>query len=212
MVGIGWFWQVVNQFTLIIFRLVASQDFSVYEISIEVASAFATVSFYSWIIDWFDKFAIIDHQFCKSYKTSIIVSCIEDTKIVCFDWCRQFTLDVTISWHLRIMCPTICQWIIVCTIGYTISHCHNIRPSFTVLADLDFTITKIVLSSVLDVSSDLLDSAFATKFQGYMAIFMGIVWKLNEVVVDTIKQLIEVINLTNIITSVCWMNAHSCRF
>ena len=50
------------------------------------------------------------------------------------------------------------------TIGYTISYCHNIRPSFTVLADLDFTITKIVLSSVLDVGSDLLDSAFAAKF------------------------------------------------
>ena len=63
----------------------------------------------------------------------------------------------------------------MCTIGYTISHCHNIRPSFTVLADLDFTITKIVLSSVLDVGSDFLNRAFATKFQGYMAIFMGIV-------------------------------------
>ena len=190
MVGIGWFWQVVNQFTLIFFRLVASQDFSIYEISIEVASTFATVSFYSWIIDWFDKFAIIDHQFCKSYKTSIIISCIEDTKIVGFDWCRQFTLDITISWHLRVMRPTICQWIILWTISYTISYCNDISPSFTVLADLNLTITKIVLSSVLDIGSNFLNRAFATKFQGYMAIFMGIVWKLNEVVVHTIKQLI----------------------
>ena len=166
---------MVNHFTLIIFRLVASQDFSVYEISIEVASAFTTVSFYSWIIDWFDKFAIIDHQFCKSYKTSIRVSCIEDTKIVCFDWCRQFTLDIAISWHLRIVCPTICQRIIVLAVGHTISYCHNICPSFTVLADLDLTITKVVLCSVLDIGSNLLDGAFAAKFQGYVAIFMGIV-------------------------------------
>ena len=85
------------------------------------------------------------------------------------------------------MCPTICQWIIVLAISHTISHCHDICPSFTVLADLNLTITKVVLSSVLDVGSDLLDGTFATQFQGYVAIFMGIVWKLNEVVINTVK-------------------------
>ena len=175
MVGISWLRQVIHQFVLVFFRLVAGQDFAVYKIIIKVALAFSTASFYCWIIDWFDKFTIVDHQFCKSYKTGIIVRRIEDTEIVGFDWCRQFTLDVAISWHLRIMCPTICQRIIVLAIGHTISHCHDICPSFTVLADLDLTITKIVLSSVLDISSNLLDSAFAAKFQGHMTIFTSIV-------------------------------------
>ena len=174
-IGIGWLRQVIHQLALVFFRLVAGQDFSVYKIVVEIALAFSTVSFYCRIIDWFDKFTIIDDQFCKAYKTSIIVCSIENTEIVGFDWCSQFTLDVAISWHLRIMCPTICQRIIVLTIGHTISYCHDICPSFTVLADLDLTITKIVLSSVLDVGSDFLNRAFATKFQGYMTIFMGIV-------------------------------------
>ena len=152
--------------------------------------AFSTISFYCWIIDWFDKFTVIDHQFCKSYKTSIIIRRIEDTEIVGFDRSSQFTLDVAISWHLRIMCPTVRKRIIVLAIGHTISNCDNICPRFTVLADLDLTITKVVLSSVLDISSNLLDSAFATKFQGHMTIFTSIVWKLNEVVVNTVKQLI----------------------
>ena len=175
MVGIGWLRQVINQLALLFFRLVASQDFSVYKIVVEVALAFSTVSFYCWIIDWFDKFTIVNDQFCKSYKTGIIIRCIEDTEIVGFDWCRQFTLDVAISWHLRIMCPTICQRIIVLAIGHTISNCDNICPSFTILADLDLPITKVVLSSVLDIGSNLLDSAFAAKFQGHVAIFMSIV-------------------------------------
>ena len=174
-VSFGWFRQVIHQFALVFFRLVTGQDFAVYKVIIKVALAFSTVSFYRWIIDWFDKLTIVDDQFCKAYKTSIIVCSIENTEIVGFDWCRQFTFDVTISWHLRIMCPTICQRIIVLAIGHTISYCHNICPSFTVLADLDLTITKIVLSSVLDVGSNLLDSAFATKFQGHVAIFTGIV-------------------------------------
>ena len=174
-VSIGRFRQVIHQLALLFFRLVAGQDFSVYKIIVEVALAFSTVSFYCWIIDWFDKFTVIDHQFCKSYKTGIIVRRIEDTEIVGFDWCRQFTLDVAISWHLRIMCPTICQRIIVLAIGHTISNCDNICPSFTILADLDLTITKVVLGSVLDISSDLLDSAFAAKFQGHVAIFTSIV-------------------------------------
>ena len=61
MVSFGWFRQVIHQFALVFFRLVAGQDFSVYKIIVEVALAFSTVSFYCWIIDWFDKFTVIDH-------------------------------------------------------------------------------------------------------------------------------------------------------
>ena len=73
------------------------------------------------------------------------------------------------------MCPAICQGVITCFISNTVTNCHNIRPSLTILTDLNLTITEIVLSAILDVSSNLLNITFATKFQGNMTVFTSIV-------------------------------------
>ena len=66
---------MVDKLTLFFLSLVACQYFAIHEVSVKVALAFTTVSFYSWVIDWFHEFAIIDHQLCEAYKTSIVVCC-----------------------------------------------------------------------------------------------------------------------------------------
>ena len=166
---------MVNQFALVFFSLVARQNLTINKIGVEVTSTFSTISLDGWVVDWFYKLTIIDHQFGKAYKASIVISGKEDTEIVGFDWTCEFSFDVAISWHLRIMGPAICQGIISCFIGKAISNADNIGPSLAIWTDLDLTISKIVLSSVLDVGSNFLDIPLATKLQGNMATFMGII-------------------------------------
>ena len=60
-------------------------------------------------------------------------------------------------------------------IGNAVTNSDNIGPSLTILTDLNLTIPKIVLSAVLDVSSNLLDVTFATKFKSDMTIFTSII-------------------------------------
>ena len=96
-------------------------------------------------------------------------------------------------------------------IGNAITNCHNVCPSLSVLANLNLTITKIVLRTILDISSNLLDFTFATKFQGNVTIFTCIIRELYKVIVNTIKQLIQILDLANIICTIIGIDSHRCR-
>ena len=180
---------MINKLSFIFSSCIASQYITVSHIFLQVIRCFSTISCHCRIIFRIDKFTIINHDFAKSYKTSIIVRCKENTHKLSSYRLIQNTFNITISWVCRIMCPAVGQGIITNFIFHTISDCYNICPVLTIFTDLYLPITQIITLGILNISTNLLDLTSGAKFHDNFPVFTFIIGKFYKIIKFPIKHL-----------------------